>query len=281
MSKTLQVDLTPDESVKNSINETISKFTRIDIIINNAGYSQCGTIEELTYKEIRDNFEYNVFGVISVIRNALPHLRINKFFANGPRIINISSITGFIGSFTGFSIYSSTKFALEGLTEEFGIHASTVLLGHFRTSFLKKGSLAVPSHPIKENTAIRKANENKINGNQQGDPVKGCKVIIDHALFENPKTHLFLGPDSMKHAQSKIESIQNDIKLNYVSFGIDPISNECLISPNFKTLTSEGIIPGSNDWENPSQTCKRLTELGIEQIFNGFLISYRFKYLTL
>ncbi|KAM9993767.1 hypothetical protein ACTFIZ_011754 [Dictyostelium cf. discoideum] len=98
-------------------------------------------------------------------------------------IINISSMAGFTGSFR-FSICSSTKFALEGLTEglnkdlkEFGIHAST------------KGS--------------------------QSDPVKGCKVIIDHALSENPTTHLFLGPDSMKHAQSKIESIQNDIKLNY------------------------------------------------------------------
>ncbi|KAM9993769.1 hypothetical protein ACTFIZ_011758 [Dictyostelium cf. discoideum] len=162
----LQVDLTSDESVKNSINETISKFTRIDVIINNTGYSQCD-------KEIRDNFECNVFDVISVIRNAL-HIYVNKFFVNGPRIINISSMAGFIGSFPGF---------------KFGIHASTVLPGYFRTSFLGKGS--------------------------QGYPVKGCKVIIDHALSENSTTHLLLGPDSMKHAQSKIESIQNDIKLNY------------------------------------------------------------------
>ncbi|EGC38219.1 hypothetical protein DICPUDRAFT_86619 [Dictyostelium purpureum] len=221
----LQVDLTSDESVKKSIEDTISKFTRIDVIINNAGYGQFGTIEELTDKEVRDNFECNLFGVISVVRNALPHLRTNKFFANGPRIINISSIAGFTGSFPGCSIYSSTKFALEGLTEglgadlkEFGIHVSSVKPGYFRTSFLEKDSMAGPANPIKEYTAVRHVQEmhqGQINGNQSGDPEKGCKVIIDHALSENPSTHLFLGPDSMKYAQSKIESIQNDIKTNH------------------------------------------------------------------
>ncbi|KAN0019095.1 hypothetical protein ACTFIU_002297 [Dictyostelium citrinum] len=231
----LEVDLTSDESIKKSIEDTISKFTRIDVIINNAGYSQCGTIEELTDKEIRDNFECNFFGVISVIRHALPHLRTNKFFANGPRIINISSIAGYTGAFPAFSIYSSTKFALEGLTEglnedlkEFGIHASTVLPGYFRTSFLEKGSVAGPSHPMKEYTAVRKVqetHENQVNGNQPGDPVKGCKVIIEHALSENPTTHLFLGPDSIKYAQAKIESIQNDIKSNYDAASKTDFSN--------------------------------------------------------
>ncbi|KAK5579723.1 hypothetical protein RB653_009409 [Dictyostelium firmibasis] len=221
----LEVDLTSDESVKKSIEETLSKFSRIDVIINNAGYSQIGTIEELTDKEVRDNFECNVFGVISVIRNALPHLRSNKFFANGPRIINISSIAGYTGGFPGFSIYSATKFALEGLTEglnedlkEFGIHASTVLPGYFRTSFLEKGSVCGPSHPINEYTSVRKiqeVHESQISGNQPGDPEKGCKVIIDHALSENPTVHLFLGPDSIKYANAQIESIQKDIKTNY------------------------------------------------------------------
>ncbi|KAN0038192.1 hypothetical protein ACTA71_000364 [Dictyostelium dimigraforme] len=222
----LEVDLTSDESIKKSIEETISKFTRIDVIINNAGYAQAGTIEELTDKEVRDNFECNVFGVISVLRHALPHLRTNKYFANGPRIVNISSIAGYNGGFSGTCIFSATKFALEGLTEclnedlkEFGIHASTVLPGYFRTSFLeKKVSLSSPTHSIKEYTAVRmnqEIHENQINGNQPGDPVKGCKVIIDHALSEKPSLHLFLGPDSMKYAHAKIESIQNDIKSNY------------------------------------------------------------------
>ncbi|KAK5579722.1 hypothetical protein RB653_009408 [Dictyostelium firmibasis] len=220
----LEVDLTSDESVKKSIEETLSKFSRIDVIINNAGYLQCGTIEELTDKEVRDNFECNVFGVIYVIRNALPHLRTNKFFANGPRIINISSIAGYTGGFPGFSIYSATKFALEGLTEglnedlkEFGIHASTVLPGYFRTSFFDSG-YNLPSNPIKEYTTVRKVeeiHESQINGNQPGDPEKGSKAIIDHALSDNPSKNLFLGSDSIRYANTKIESIQNSLKLNF------------------------------------------------------------------
>ncbi|EGC36389.1 hypothetical protein DICPUDRAFT_87430 [Dictyostelium purpureum] len=220
----LQVDLTSDESVKKSIEHTISKFSRIDVIINNAGYVQCGTIEELSDKEVRDNYECNLFGVISVIRHAIPYLRKNKFFANGPRIINISSIAGYSGASPAFSIYSSTKFALEGLTEglnadlkEFGIHVSSVKPGYFRTSFFEKGSVSIPLNPINEYTAVRQVQDlhaNQINGNQAGDPEKGSKVIIDHALSENPTVHLFLGPDSIKYAYLKIESIQNDIKLN-------------------------------------------------------------------
>ncbi|KAN0023762.1 hypothetical protein ACTFIV_008149 [Dictyostelium citrinum] len=221
----LEVDLTSDESIKKSIEDTISKFTRIDVIINNAGYALGGTIEELTDKEIRDIFEINFFATISVLRHSIPHLRTNKLFIGGPRIINISSIAGYTGAISGLTLYISTKFALEGLTEglnedlkEFGIHASTVLPGYFRTSLFDKFSFITPSHPMKEYTAVRKVqeiHENQINGNQPGDPIKCCKVIIDHSLSENPTTHLFLGPDSIKYAQAKIESIQNDIKSNY------------------------------------------------------------------
>ncbi|EGC35528.1 hypothetical protein DICPUDRAFT_87819 [Dictyostelium purpureum] len=220
----LEVDLSSDESIKKSIDETIAKFGRIDVVINNAGYSQCGTVEELTDKEVRDQFECNVFGVIGIIRNAAPYLRKNKKFPEGPRIINITSVGGFTGNFPTFSVYCSTKFAIEGLSEglaadlkEFNVHVSTVLLGYFRTSFLEKGSVSVPSHPINEYTAVRKAQEmhqNSINGKQLGDPEKGAKAIIDFSLKQNPELHFFVGSDSIKIAEETIERLKGDIKAN-------------------------------------------------------------------
>ncbi|KAK5574741.1 hypothetical protein RB653_009994 [Dictyostelium firmibasis] len=218
----LQVDLSNEESIKQSIKDTIKKFTRIDVLINNSGYGTLGTIEELTDSVIRKNYDCNVFGVINTIRSALPHMRENKYFLEGPRIINISSIKGFYGGFAAFSVYNSTKFAIEGLTEslsedlkEFNIHVTTCKPGYFRTNFLHKDTFVGPVSPIQEYTKVREVlgfHENQINDNQKGDPNKGALAIIEMSLLEKPPLHFFLGPDTLILAKKKIESIQNDIQ---------------------------------------------------------------------
>ncbi|KAN0050025.1 hypothetical protein ACTA71_003125 [Dictyostelium dimigraforme] len=218
----LQVDLTSEESVQKSIDETISKFGRIDVLINNAGYGIQGALEEFSDSEILTNYNINVLGVMHTIRSALPHLRNNKFFPEGPRIINISSIAGFCNYFPGFSIYSSTKFAIDGLSlglmidlKEFGIHVSTVNPGYFRTYFLEKGVLARPSKAIGEYTLVNKSKEihdSQMNFKQPGDPEKGAAAIINLALMETPPPMLLLGSDAIKYAKMRMEQLEESIK---------------------------------------------------------------------
>ena len=132
-----KLDVTNKYDIKNVVDFTIKKYGRINILINNAGYGAFGLLEEASEQEIRNQFDVNYFGLIDCIRGVLPQMRKQK---DGV-IINISSIAGRFGlPFT--SLYNSSKFAVEGLTEclhyelsLFGIDIKTVAPGSFRTGF--------------------------------------------------------------------------------------------------------------------------------------------------
>ena len=214
----LAVDLKTEASVATAINATIEQFGRIDVVVNNAGYGLLGSIEELADEEARANFDINVFGSLTVIRNVMPHLRKQQ----SGHVINISSIGGFTGAFPGFGIYCATKFAVEGFTESlaaeakaFGIHATVVAPGYFRTEFLSSGSLGVPERQIDAYEAVRQsqaAHQTDIAGNQPGDPEKAVAAIIQIASEENPPLHLFLGQDAYDMAYAKIKAVQTDLE---------------------------------------------------------------------
>jgi NAD(P)-dependent dehydrogenase (short-subunit alcohol dehydrogenase family) len=155
----LEVDLVNENSVSEAISKTVDKFGKLDVIVNNAGYGQLGTLEELTDKESRQNFDTNVFGSLNIIRKSMPYLRAQK---NG-LVINIASIGGLSGDFPGWGIYCATKFAVVGFTEalaaeakEFGVNATVVYPGYFRTDFLTGGSLRTPENEIDAYATARK-----------------------------------------------------------------------------------------------------------------------------
>src|SRR5688572_30654657 len=145
----LAVNLIDEDSVGKAIDETVTQFGSIDVIANNAGYGLAGALEELSDAEARANFDVNVFGALNVIRHALPHLRKQQ----SGHIFNIASTAGFTGGFPGFGIYCATKFAMHGFTEslaheikEFGLHATLIMPGYFRTNFLTSSSLRTPKN---------------------------------------------------------------------------------------------------------------------------------------
>jgi len=218
----LEMDITDESSVIEAINTAIETFGTIDVVVNNAGYGQLGTLEELSNQEGRQNFETNVFGLLNVIRNVMPHLRKKK----SGHIINISSIAGFLGAFPGWGIYNATKFAVAGLTEalsaeakSLGISATIVYPGYFRTNFLLKGSLMLAEKPIedyKEARELDRVHIEDIPGNQPGDPEKAALAFIQLAETENPPLHFFMGSDSFNLAHNKIQILQDELTKNEV-----------------------------------------------------------------
>jgi NADP-dependent 3-hydroxy acid dehydrogenase YdfG len=117
--KTVQLDVADDISVKNAMQSITSESSRIDVLVNNAGYGLFGAFEDLSMEEIKVQYETNLFGVIRVTQSVLPIMRKQKSGV----IVNISSAAGRFG-YPGGSAYVSTKFAIEGLSESMAYELS-------------------------------------------------------------------------------------------------------------------------------------------------------------
>ena len=132
------MDVDDGESVRKTVLKIVDKVHRIDILINNAGYGLFGALEDTSIEEIKEQFETNYFGAVRTIKAVLPTMRKQK----SGIIINISSIAGVVG-IPGECVYSSSKFALEGLSESisyelqpYGIKVILIEPGVIKTNFV-------------------------------------------------------------------------------------------------------------------------------------------------
>jgi NAD(P)-dependent dehydrogenase (short-subunit alcohol dehydrogenase family) len=146
--KVVQMDVDDCGSVKEAIKKTFEEEKRIDILINNAGYGLFGALEDLTIEDIKKQFETNFFGAIRTIQQVLPIMRSQR----SGNIVNISSMSGFIG-FPASSVYVSSKFALEGMSESlsyevesFGINVMLIEPGVINTNFVE--NLVLPDNTL-------------------------------------------------------------------------------------------------------------------------------------
>jgi len=142
--ESINMDVTDEANVKLGIHQILEKEGKIDVLINSAGYSLTGALEDVSNEEIKQQFDTNVFGLLNMTRNVIPTMRsLNKGL-----IINISSIGGLMGlPFQG--AYSATKFALEGISEsmnmelrQFNIQVKIVAPGDISTAFTENRKLA-------------------------------------------------------------------------------------------------------------------------------------------
>jgi short-subunit dehydrogenase len=136
----LQMDVTEDQSVQIAVNQIMNDIGKIDVLINNAGFGIAGAMEYTSLDKAKEQFETNFFGAVRLIKTVLPIMRKQ----DSGLIINISSIGGIIG-LPYQSMYSASKFALEGLTESLykELHSSNIKItmiepGDFKTSFTEK-----------------------------------------------------------------------------------------------------------------------------------------------
>ena len=114
--ETLVLDVTDEASLSAAVEAIESKHGRIDVLINNAGYSQSGAVEAVPLERVRAQFETNVFGVVRLTQLVLPGMR-----ARGSgHIVNLSSMGGKL-TFPGGGYYHASKYALEGDAHRAGV----------------------------------------------------------------------------------------------------------------------------------------------------------------
>ena len=132
-----KLDVTDTNSVQTTVKDVLEKFGRIDAVVNNAGYGLVGAFEAATPEQIEQQFQTNVFGLMNVCREILPHFRERK----KGTIVNIASVGGRI-TFPFYSLYHATKWAVEGFSEslqyeleQFNIRVKIIEPGPIKTDF--------------------------------------------------------------------------------------------------------------------------------------------------
>jgi NAD(P)-dependent dehydrogenase (short-subunit alcohol dehydrogenase family) len=195
----LSLDVTSDDSVRDCVNQVVSRAGRIDILVNNAGYALNGAIEETSLAEAKDQFDTNFFGAVRTISAVLPSMR----QARAGRIINIGSLVGLIAvPYTAF--YCASKFALEAYTESlwyelkpFGIGVSLIEPGFIHTSISHAARTAARLLPEYEGPRSRVLTAIK-DGVQKGCPPElVAKSVLLAAENRNPRLRYRVGSDAV------------------------------------------------------------------------------------
>ncbi len=142
------------------IQKTITGYGQIDVLINNAGYGQLGTIADTSEKQIRDQFETNVFGLLKITNAVLPMMRKQ----NSGIIINVSSVAGFVTNPHG-GIYAASKFSIEAITQSLrqeewknGIRVTSINPGPFDTKFWDNSKSDIVTQSLLKKAMSRREN---------------------------------------------------------------------------------------------------------------------------
>src|SRR5580693_5232906 len=209
----LPLDVTNAGAIEATVQDVIARHGRIDVLVNNAGRSHVGAAEETTDAELRSLFDVHLFGPAALIRAVLPHMRSRRSGA----IVQLSSMGGQM-SFAGFSAYSATKFALEGMSEALadevrplGTKVLIVEPGAFRTELF--GNISA-STPISDYAGTAGQTRHMIEasaGVQPGDPAKAAAAILTALDAPDTPLRLPLGDDAVDAILGHLDNTRDDI----------------------------------------------------------------------
>lgn len=214
---TARLDIRDAAQAEAVVEAAIARFGRIDVLVNNAGFGQFGPFEEIEPEAIERQFATNVFGTFNVTRAVLPVMRRQR----AGYVINMSSNGGFKGV-SGASMYSATKFAIEGFSESlaqeiagFGIKVTIVEPGAFRTEFLDGRSLKLGTRELHDYVDFR-AKANAVfearNHNQVGDPDKLGRALVQIAGEADPPLRFVAGADALKVVDDKLHAVATEVE---------------------------------------------------------------------
>lgn len=210
----LKLDVTDTAAAEAAVRDVVARHGRIDVLVNNAGRTHVGAFEETTDAELRALFDVHVLGPAALVRAVLPHMRERRSGA----IVQMSSVGG-QGSFAGFSAYSGTKFALEGMSEaladevqEFGIKVLIVEPGAFRTALFDTNRAGVST----DSGVYAKVGETRGfvaggDGSQPGDPAKAAALILAALDAERTPLRLPLGEDSVTTILAHLDQVRDEV----------------------------------------------------------------------
>ncbi|GAB3922557.1 short-chain dehydrogenase/reductase [Microlunatus endophyticus] len=208
----LALDVTDPESVSIAVAAGHEHFGSIDVLLNNAGISYFGGVEESDPQAVRRLFEINFFGLMRVTNAVLPLMREQR----SGTIVNLASIAGLNG-FPGVGYYSASKFAVEGVSEAlaqevdaFGIRVLLVEPSAFRTDWARSSATVAEPIAAYDRTPLRQQVEAASDPATPlpGDPAKAAGAIIADVLRSGSNLHLPLGAASYLATTAKLDRLR-------------------------------------------------------------------------
>src|SRR6478609_10697058 len=212
----VRLDVTSTPDAEAAVRAAVGRFGGIDVLVNNAASFYAGFFEELTPEQMDRQITTSLLGPMNVTRAVLPVMRRQR----SGHVVTISSSAGFAGFEYG-SAYAASKFGVDGWMESlapeiepFGIHATVVNPGFFRTELLTTESTNYAPASIADyaerNTAQREFWES-MNGKQSGDPAKLAEALLTITDQERPPFRFIGGADAIAQAEEKLAERRQQI----------------------------------------------------------------------
>jgi len=198
---TAPLDVTDEAQARDAVATAIAAFGALDVLVNNAGYGDIGSVEDTSLDSYRRQIETNLFGTIIMTKAVIPHMRERR----QGHIVQFSSVGGRRGA-PGRSAYSAAKWGVEGFSEVLagemaliGVRVTIVEPGGFRTDFAGSSTTIEAGRPEYDAVVGAAARmQRAYDGNQPGDPRRGAKAVLDVVNGENPPLRLPLGKDAVE-----------------------------------------------------------------------------------
>jgi NAD(P)-dependent dehydrogenase (short-subunit alcohol dehydrogenase family) len=210
---TAALDVTDPASVQAAAKATLAVFGRIDVLVNNAGFTMIGAVEETSMEQLRSLMEVNFFGAAEVTKAIVPLMREQ----GSGTIVQMSSLGGRM-TYPGLGGYDAAKHALEAFSEALsselaplGVRVLLVEPGMFRTKITNNMVLAPENPAYQASSGGLRQMVAGIAGNEPGDPAKGAAAIIKVLDAENPPLRLVLGGDAVDALRAHHESLLADM----------------------------------------------------------------------
>ncbi|AWM04462.1 SDR family NAD(P)-dependent oxidoreductase [Bradyrhizobium amphicarpaeae] len=195
-----KLDVTDDAAAQAAIGLAVEAYGDIDVVVNNAGYGELGSVEDTTLASFRQQIEVNLIGTIIVTKAAIPVLRRQR----RGHIVQVSSVGGRIGA-PARAAYSAAKWGIEGFSESLaremaliGVHVTIVEPGGFRTGFAQTAHATGEGRTEYDavvGAAVRMQRD--YDGRQPGDPAKAAAVLLEIVEMDRPPLRIALGSDAV------------------------------------------------------------------------------------
>jgi NAD(P)-dependent dehydrogenase (short-subunit alcohol dehydrogenase family) len=196
----VKLDVTDRGAVSDAVETALSRFGRIDVLVNNAGYANLASVEDSDPDDFRAQVDANLFGVVNLTQAVLPSMRRR----GSGHIVQISSVGGRTST-PGLAAYQSAKWAVGGFSsvlaaevEPLGIHVTVLEPGGMRTDWAGSSMRIDPIRTEYEQSvgAVARA----IGGDAIGasDPAKVAQLVLQVAEMEHPPLRLLVGPDAYR-----------------------------------------------------------------------------------